>query len=137
MSSAVTASTSSKLANSRVRIDESNASIPLGRGLVATQDVPAGNLLLRLHPLISVLDDVLLDNACSTCFAPSKMVDDISGRELFKCTGCNLIRYCSKVGPFLIATCLLTTRRASGRIGRYIIQENANIYSSIRKLFRS
>jgi hypothetical protein len=97
MSSSVTASTASKLANSRLRIDGSSATSPLGRGLVATQDVPAGNLLLRSNPLISVVDDILLENSCSACFAPSKRVDAVLGKELFKCTGCNLLRYCSKV----------------------------------------
>jgi len=91
---AVTASTASKLANSRLEVAESES---LGRGLTVTQDVPAGSLLVRLDPLISVLDDALLDKACSTCFSISKAVDEAVGKELLKCTGCNFVRYCSKV----------------------------------------
>src|SRR5208282_4182194 len=92
----VTASTATKLSNSRVKIDDSK-SASLGRGLSVTQSTPAGSLLVRLDPLISVLDNALLDKACSTCFSPSKTVDEKVGKELFKCTGCGILRYCSKV----------------------------------------
>lgn len=93
---AVTASTSAKLANSRLQVSTSET---LGRGLLVIQDIPAGSLLFRTNPLISVLDDSLLEKACSTCFSISKTVDSSVGKELFKCTGCNLIHYCSKVPP--------------------------------------
>ena len=93
---AVTASTATKLSNSRVKIDEP-ASAGLGRGLAVAQSIPAGSLLVRLDPLISVLDNALLDKACSTCFSPSKTVDEKVGKELLKCTGCGILRYCSKV----------------------------------------
>lgn len=92
--SSVTAATASKLANSRLEVTDSTS---LGRGLTVTKDVPAGSLLLRLDPLISVLDDSLLDKACSTCFSISKSVDETVGKELLKCTGCNFVHYCSKV----------------------------------------
>jgi len=96
--SSVTASTASKLANSRLEVTTSTL---LGRGLMVTQGVPAGSLLVRLDPLISVLDDSLLDKACSTCFSMSKSVDESIGKELLKCTGCNFVHYCSKVTSFL------------------------------------
>jgi hypothetical protein len=92
--SSVTASTASKLANSRLEVATAKSS---GRGLAVTQDVAAGSLLVPLDPLISVLDDSLLDKACSTCFSMSKSVDEAVGKELFKCTGCNFVHYCSKV----------------------------------------
>jgi|SRR5579862_1605006 len=91
---AVTASTSAKLASSRLQVSTSET---LGRGLSVIQDIPAGSLLFRTNPLISVLDDSLLDKACSTCFSVSKTVDGSVGKDLFKCTGCSLVHYCSKV----------------------------------------
>jgi hypothetical protein len=93
---AVTASTATKLGSSRVKIDDSK-SASLGRRLTVTQSTPAGALLVCLDPLISVLDNTLLDKACSTCFSPSKTVDEKVGKELLKCTGCGILRYCSKV----------------------------------------
>lgn len=95
----VTLSTAAKLSGSRVNLDVSSVSTPLGRGLVSPQSVSAGALLLRLDPLISVLDDPLLDKACSTCFVISKSMDDTVGQDLLKCTGCGIMRYCSKVSP--------------------------------------
>lgn len=97
--SALTASTSLKLSNSRLKIDSSSESY--GRGLVTTESFAAGSLLLRLDPLISVLDDALLDKACSACLIPSIAVDEVTGKELLKCTGCGFLRYCSKVTPIL------------------------------------
>jgi hypothetical protein len=94
--SAVTASTAVKLSNSRVKVDSSNG---LGRGLTATQPISAGSLLLRLDPLVSVLDNEILPQACSTCFSVSKTIDNTAGKELLKCTGCGMLRYCSKVCP--------------------------------------
>ena len=96
-SSAITASTSVKLSSSRLRIDTPTAHPDLGRSLVVTQAVSAGSLLVRLNPLISVLDDSLLDKACSACFVSSKSVDPTYGKELMKCTGCRFLHYCSKV----------------------------------------
>lgn len=96
-SSAVTAPTATKLRASKLFLDESAASTPLGRRLIVKERIPAGSLLLRLDPLISVLDNALLDKACSTCFISSKEVDAVAGKELLKCTGCRMLRYCSKV----------------------------------------
>src|SRR5277367_2989801 len=96
-SSAVTASTAVKLSSSRLIIDTPTASPGLGRSLAVTQVIPAGSSLVRLDPLISVLDDSLLDKTCSTCFISSKTVDPTHGKELLKCTGCRFLHYCSKV----------------------------------------
>src|SRR5579862_625310 len=94
---AITAPTSTKLSNWPVKIDESPQSF--GRGLISTESVPGGSLLLSLDPLISVLDDNVLEIACSACFVPSKTVDELIGHELLRCTGCKRARYCSKVTP--------------------------------------
>jgi flavoprotein len=129
-SSSVTASTDSKLSSSLLKIDTSSASTPVGRGLAVTQTVSAGSLLLCLDPLISVLDDSLMDKACSTCFSTAKSVDDATGKELFKCTGCGFLRYCSKVHLFYSRE--LTIRHVREKIGKFTIRENANIYNSTR-----
>jgi hypothetical protein len=91
----ITSPTSARLANSRLKVDESSQSY--GRGLIATESVPPGSLLLRLDPLISVLEGALLDKACSACFTPSKAVGEVNGKDLLKCAGCAHLRYCSKV----------------------------------------
>jgi hypothetical protein len=98
-SPAVTASTLVKLSSSRLKIEALTASPGLGRSLAVTQTIPAGSSLVRLDPLISVLDDSFLDKACSACFAGSKSVEPKYGKDLLKCTGCRILHYCSKVHP--------------------------------------
>ena len=122
-----TASIATKLSGSRLTLDLSTVSAPLGRGLVSPEAVAAGNLLLSLDPLVSVLEDP--EKACSRCFIVSKAVDDAIGQELLKCTGCGIVRYCSKVVRICITD---VNRRVKRRIGRLIIRGNANIYGSIR-----
>jgi hypothetical protein len=121
----VTLSTAAKLSGSRVKLDVSSFST--GRGLVSPQSVSAGALLLRLDPLISVLDDSLLDKACSTCFVVAKSMDDTAGQDLLKCTGCGIMRYCSKVSPQSQQT--VDNRHVREKIGKHIIRKNANIYN--------
>ena len=103
-SSAVTASTSTKLSGANVAIESSSAA---GRGLCATQDIAAGSLIVRLDPLLSVLDDALIDKTCSACFAPSKAVDNVAGKNLLRCTGCQVMWYCSKANRLPSPTLLL------------------------------
>jgi hypothetical protein len=132
-SSSVTATTATKLLGSRLKVDAPPNS-PSGRGLTVAEPVAAGTLLLRLDPLISVLDEPFLSKTCSTCFAVSKSVDDTVGKELRKCTGCGLLRYCSKVCNrqninFLDVYSVLTSghRYVRRKIGKLIIRENAII----------
>ena len=126
MVSGVTASTASKLADSCLRIEEIS---PLGRGLVTKQAIPAGQCLVRLDPLISVLDDFHIDKACSTCFTLAKTVDNVWGKELLKCKGCGFLRYCSVVLPPVYHA---NWRHVRERIGSLITQRNASISSSLR-----
>src|ERR1700735_1140401 len=91
--SPATAATATKLSGSRLKLETST---PTGRGLVCPDPAAAGTLLLRLDPLISILDTPFLDKACSTCFTPSKTVDP-TGSDLQYCTGCGIMRYCSRV----------------------------------------
>jgi hypothetical protein len=106
-SAAVTASTSTKLAGAKAAIAESSPAAA-GRGLRATEAIPAGSLIVRLDPLLSVLEDTLLDKACSACFFPSKAADNAAGKDLLKCTACKALWYCSKV-PFVFLGSTLTT----------------------------
>jgi hypothetical protein len=95
-SAAVTASTATKLAGAKVAVAESSPA-GAGRGLRATEAIRAGSLIVRVDPLLSVLDDALLDKACSGCFAASRATDNVAGKDLLKCTGCSILWYCSKV----------------------------------------
>jgi|SRR5271156_5606130 len=126
MSPSITSSTASKLNNSKVTIVTNDYSS--GRGLETTQSVPGGSLLVRLDPLISVLDESMLDKACSHCFVISKSLDATVGKELLKCTGCGFLRYCSKVHcPCLSFDSTLdrtNCRYVKRRIGKRIIRGN-------------
>ena len=107
----VTASTATKLAGTKAAIAESSPAAA-GRGLRAMEAMPAGSLIARVDPLLSVLDDTHLDKACSGCFAASKAVDSVAGKDLLKCTGCSGLWYCSKVPfspPFLGGDYVLTS----------------------------
>jgi len=107
MSPSIIASTASKLNNSKVTII---ANDDFGRGLQTTQSITGGSLLVRLDPLISVLDESMLDKACSYCFVISKSLDANIGKELLKCTGCGFLRYCSKVRPLSFCNSIARTR---------------------------
>lgn len=75
-----------------------------GNGLFATTDIAAGELIFSLErPAIAVLDSKQLDRVCSNCFASSedravKYGDVASVVNVKACTGCRVLRYCSKVG---------------------------------------
>ena len=92
-------STADKLVHSKLKVDESTANTPLGRGLAVTENIPAGSRLLSIDLIraISVLDTVLLDKTCSTCFKNSKDADPMYGKKLLACNSCRVLRYCSKV----------------------------------------
>lgn len=137
-SSSITAANATKLLGSRLKVDAPPNSLS-GRGLAVTEPVAAGTLLIRLDPLISVLDESFLDKACSACFSISKSVDETVGKDLRKCSGCGLLSYCSKVCDWLNANLLdiysvirdtdRRTRYVRRKIGRLIIRENATIYN--------
>src|SRR5271169_6750223 len=92
---AATASVETKLENSRVKVIVGDS--VFGRGLAANTAVPGGSLLLQVDPLIAVLNTKLVEERCSTCFAPSKTADKVIGKALLTCTRCGVLRYCSKV----------------------------------------
>lgn len=100
-SAAVTTSTATKLSGAKVAVAESSPA-GAGRGLRVTVGIPAGSLIVRVDPLLSVLDNELLDKACSGCFAASRAADNVAGKDLLKCTGCSILWYCSKVMSFLL-----------------------------------
>ncbi|KAF1986252.1 SET domain-containing protein [Aulographum hederae CBS 113979] len=72
-----------------------------GNGLFATKDIPAGGLIFRkTRPLIGVLDIGHLADTCSNCFVwtqdHSLLEPTDVPKEVKACTGCQVLRYCSK-----------------------------------------
>lgn len=75
-----------------------------GNGLFARTAVPAGEEIIRVgRPLVAALDSPQLRTTCANCFvsAYSQSQDEGAARgegTLKACLGCQVVRYCSKVG---------------------------------------
>jgi MYND finger len=62
----------------------------IGNGLAATQDIPAGSLILQIRsPFILVLETPKIERFCSRCFLP------LQDGTRKRCTACKVVRYCS------------------------------------------
>ena len=83
-----------------------NVTASAGTGLFTKQPVNAGSLVFNIdRPLITVLDSARLRDHCEWCLDSAGEEDgEDEGRKLRVCTGCKIVRYCSKVGQ----TCLLS-----------------------------
>ena len=76
-----------------------------GRGAFASQDIPAGSLVLEIsNPLICIPDDAHLDDCCSYCMSwkPSSGASSVAqsytdDAPLSYCLGCKVVKYCGKV----------------------------------------
>ena len=75
-----------------------------GNGLFAEKEIPAGELILSIsRPLIGALDVARLADTCANCFTwtagPSIVTGTYvaEGVSVKKCSGCQQVRYCSKV----------------------------------------
>lgn len=69
-----------------------------GLGLFTIEALPAGHLIAQIErPLITVLDSARLTDTCEWCLRVVQG-DDGSSASLKACTGCRIVRYCSKVG---------------------------------------
>lgn len=80
-----------------------------GTGLFTSQPIDAGELVFKVErPLITVLDSARLRVCCEWCLAggDGDADDDAEnngeagegdGVRLRACTGCKIVRYCSKV----------------------------------------
>ena len=69
-----------------------------GFGTFTSKEISAGQLIFKVErPLVVVLDFPRLSDTCEWCL---KNVQDGTdgGRSLKACTGCKVVRYCSKVG---------------------------------------
>ena len=76
-----------------------------GRGLFATRDIPAGDLIFYIQrPLLCVADRARLEDTCANCLV---WVNGFSVEErgtgsdpvtLKACLRCKQVKYCSKVG---------------------------------------
>jgi len=88
-----------------------------GFGLFTTEPIPAGRLISQIErPLITVLDSARLIDTCEWCLRVVQGGDGGCG-SLKACTGCKVVRYCSKVGngelrchgvPTLHGSCLFS-----------------------------
>ncbi|ODQ52361.1 SET domain-containing protein [Saitoella complicata NRRL Y-17804] len=68
-----------------------------GRGIRSAEAIEEGKCILKLTPAIAVLDDAHLNNTCSGCFAlPSNPLGGTTAGSLLRCSGCQIVRYCSK-----------------------------------------
>lgn len=87
-----------------------------GTGLFTSKPLPAGELIFRLErPLVSVLDSVRLRDTCEGCFRwlpasadgrteDAELTDGGEGGKgvLRDCLGCKVVRYCCKVGFYIL-----------------------------------
>ena len=82
-----------------------------GIGLFTPSSIPAGELIFQVNaPFASVLDTPHLKDACARCFVwvPEEQGTDSSSTidaeqstvKLKACTGCKIVKYCSKVCGF-------------------------------------
>lgn len=100
-----------------------------GTGLFTSQPIDAGELVFRVErPLITVLDSARLSVSCEWCLAGGKRDGDgvdgggWEGEGTVRpsaCTGCRIVRYCSKVGGVLL--CLGVTSKLNSFFGVRIV----------------
>ncbi|TAQ89569.1 hypothetical protein B7494_g2119 [Chlorociboria aeruginascens] len=63
----------------------------LGTGLATSVDLESGDVILRItNPFLTIVENATLDRVCSQCLF------GYEAEELKKCTGCKIVRYCSK-----------------------------------------
>ena len=69
-----------------------------GRGIYAQKPFKAGTSLLKPVPAVSALSTGELPNYCSSCFlSPHELSVGGSRHALKRCTGCQVVHYCSTV----------------------------------------
>ena len=70
-----------------------------GRGYVAAHDINSGEQIFRVNePLATALNTKNLEDTCDRCFRTDEEEVTIgSSLSLKYCTGCRVVRYCSKV----------------------------------------
>ena len=73
-----------------------------GTGLVTSKQIEEGELVFKVErPLITVLDSARLRSCCEWCLTSGHEGDGLDdgngGVRLRACTGCRIVRYCSKV----------------------------------------
>ena len=70
-----------------------------GTGLFTIRSIDAGDLMFKVErPQITTLDSARLFEYCEWCLVNGREVEDEAGSvRLRACTGCKIVRYCSKV----------------------------------------
>lgn len=70
----------------------------MGRGLFALSDINTGEDVVRISsPFVAVLNTPQLDDTCSGCLGKRHAFRD-KPVDLKACTGCQVVKYCDKVG---------------------------------------
>ena len=70
----------------------------MGRGLFAFSDISTGEDVVRISsPFVAVLNTPQLDEICSGCLGKRHAFKD-KPVDLKACTGCQVVKYCDKVG---------------------------------------
>ena len=92
-----------------------------GKGLFSTRKIRPGQVIFSLpRPLVTSLDTPAFEFACEWCFhgngeaavgqvpldTQANRMDNVEVK-LLRCTGCRLVKYCSKVGELV---CLLRSQ---------------------------
>ena len=85
----------------RTKTISSPAPNGMGTGLFASLDIRTGEDILKISsPFVAVLDTPRLTDTCSGCFGKRQAIADQSV-DLKACTGCQVVKYCDKVGALL------------------------------------
>lgn len=112
---------------------EIKASPISGKGIFATKSFAPGDVVLELErPLVATLDKERVEDTCGWCFnwinlsltAPTAIP---AHRKVKWCSGCNKIKYCSKVrASILTRQPYLLTRQVVVMPG-FVMEDNPQI----------
>ena len=77
-----------------------------GTGLLASLDYAEGLEIVRIvRPFAVALDSKHLQSTCASCFSglpEAQIHTEAPSTKLRDCLGCNIVKYCSKVGFSLL-----------------------------------
>ena len=86
-----------------VRTYEERATSTSGRGIFAATDLRSSSLVLQdSEAFVAALDSPHLTNACAWCFVYLGEANPEDHIKLSACSGCKIVRYCSKVRVLLL-----------------------------------
>lgn len=78
----------------------------LGKGLFASTIIKSGEDVLSIQtPFVAVLETPRLSDTCSGCFGKRQLGNEDAA--LKACTGCQVVKYCDRVGIPVLSFFLL------------------------------